>query len=100
MTWQLRASWERENLNGSKSIGVGLVNSPLFALDANGNFQRTGGLALAGNTTRAGDDYLALGGGAIFEIGSRTKVLLDYEEHLARASRSERVGAVRVSVGF
>lgn len=100
VTWQLRASWERENLNSSKSVSVGLVQSPLYALDANGNLQRTGGLALSGNTTRAGDDYLALGGGLLFEIGSRTKVTLDYEEQLARAGRSERVGAVRVSVGF
>ena len=90
VTWQLRAAWERENQNGANSVSVGLVDSPLFAVAADGTLQRTGSLALSGNTTRAGDDYLALGGGLLFEIGSRTKVLLDYEEHLGRTSRSER----------
>jgi hypothetical protein len=100
VTCQLRAFWERENLNAPANVGVSLVDSPLYALDANGALQRTGGLTLSGTTTRAGDDYIALGGGVLFEIDSRTKVMLDYEEHLARAGRSERTGAIRVSVAF
>ena len=100
VTWQLRASWERENLNAPASVGVSLVNSPLYALAADGTLQRTGGLTLSGTTTRAGDDYIALGGGLLFEITANAKVMLDYEEHLARAGRSERTGAIRVSVAF
>ena len=100
VTWQLRASWQRENLDGRESVRVGLADSPLFAVGGNGSLHRTGSLALNGQTARPGDDFLALGGGLHFAIGERTSVLLDYEEHLARAGRSEHLAAVRVSVSF
>ena len=100
VTWQLRASWQRENLDGRESVSVGLVNSPLFAVGGNGSLHRTGSLALNGQTARPGDDYLALGGGLHFAIGERTQILLDYEEDLARARRSEHLASVRLSVSF
>ena len=100
VTWQLRASWQRENLDGRESVRVGLVDSPLFAVGGNGSLRRIGGLALNGQTAAPGSDFLALGGGLHFAIGERTQILLDYEEDLARAGRSEHLAAVRVSVSF
>ena len=100
VTWQLRASWQRENLDGRDSVRVGLVDSPLFAAGGNGGLHRTGSLALNGQTAAPGDDWLALGGGLQLEIGERTRLLLDYEERLARARQSEHLGALRVSVSF
>ena len=100
VTWQLRASWQRENLDGRESVRVGLVNSPLFAVGGHGALRRTGGLALNGQTARPGDDFLALGGGLQCEWGERTRLLLDYEADLGRAGRSEQLAAVRVGVSF
>ncbi len=100
VTWQLRASWQRENLDGRDSVRVGLVDSPFFATGGNGQQRRFGKFALDGQTAAPGDDWLALGGGLQFEVGERTSVLLDYEGTIARDNRIEHVGALRVALSF
>ena len=53
-----------------------------------------------GQTAAPGDDWLALGGGREFEVGERSRVLLDYEGSIARDNRTEHLGALRAAVSF
>jgi len=100
VTWQLRASWQHQYLDESESVAVGLVDSPLYSVSGSGSLSRTGRLTLNGETAAPDRDSLTVGGGLLFEVGERTRVLLDYAGNFTGGDRSEQVVAARVSVSF
>jgi uncharacterized protein YhjY with autotransporter beta-barrel domain len=83
ITPQLRASWERENLD---------VDDPVVA--------HLGGLILSANAPRPDDDYLAVGGGLLVDVGRRFMLVADVEDHLARDERNDLFASIRAAVKF
>ena len=100
VTWQLRASWQHQYLDESESVAVGLVDSPLYSVSGSGSLSRTGSLTLHGETAAPDRDSLTVGGGLLFEVGARTRVLLDYAGNFTGGDRTEQVVALRVGVSF
>ena len=85
ITPQIRASWERENLDENDLVTAQLLNAPVSFM------------------TRApapGDDYVALGGGFLVDVGDRYSFVADVEDHLARSHRNDLFASVRVAVKF
>jgi uncharacterized protein with beta-barrel porin domain len=100
VTFQARASWQRENLKDDQSVGIGLVDSPFLLVNPDGSAQRIGSFGLIGKPAQPGDDCFVLGAGAQISIGERFSVLLDYQEDLLRSNLSERFVSIRGEIKF
>jgi uncharacterized protein YhjY with autotransporter beta-barrel domain len=82
VTPQVHASWVHEYLNTSKTLTVGLIDSPYYQLNSTGtSLSRVGSFNATGNTSGAGDDYLSVGAGVAFEFNDRAAVIVDWEAH-------------------
>jgi hypothetical protein len=98
ITPQIRASWDRENLDNSDTVSVGLGGIQTETLNA-GTGVITAGPATA--TTASPDrDYLNVGAGVLLQCGCRGSLVVDYEDHLFRNSYSERFATVKIGFTF
>ena len=99
ITPQVRASWEHEFLNRSELVSAQLINTP-FAIVNGGVASNGPGFSASGYTAAGGTDYLALGGGCLFEFTSRFSMIADVETHLARSSRNDSFASIRGTFSF
>jgi hypothetical protein len=100
LTFQARTSWQRENLADRRTVQIGLVESPFLLVDPAGGFTRTDSFGVASRPASAEGDYWVIGGGVKLELGSRSAVLLDYEEHLLHDRYRERFLSLRGEFRF
>lgn len=80
---QLRASWERENLDDNELVVA-----------------RRNGFNMTGRAGRPGDDYAAIGGGVMVEMERGCAVIADVEKHLARENRDDLFASLRLKLTF
>jgi outer membrane lipase/esterase len=100
LTFQARTSWQRENLADRRTVQIGLVQSPFLLVDPAGGFTRTDSFGVAAHPASAEGDYWVVGGGVKLELGRRSAVLLDYEEHLLHDRYRERFVSLRGEFRF
>lgn len=81
VTPHLRASWAHEFLNEEELVDLSLARSPFGVFNGNA-VQRVGRFGVSGKTTSAGNDYLDLGAGVMFQLGQRWSLAADYVAHL------------------
>lgn len=99
ITPQVRASWDRENLDDSEAVAVELIHSPFTII--RGARVKSGGKFSASEATRQpGQDYLNIGAGLSAQFGERASVVLDYETHLLQDGASVHVGSIRIAFAF
>ncbi|MEY4483643.1 MAG: hypothetical protein RL693_1095 [Verrucomicrobiota bacterium] len=79
ITPQINAGWERENLNSTDDLTVGLVQSPFYRVQ--GNSIRSAGGSFSSTVSSPGRaaDYLTAGAALVIEVGTRFNVVLDYQ---------------------
>lgn len=97
ITPQIRAAWERENLNANEVVKVSLGSSPYRWLSGGGI---TPDYEVHARTARPDDDYLNVGGGILIEVGANFAILLDYEGHLLRGDEQEHFASIIASLKF
>jgi hypothetical protein len=99
ITPQIRASWDRENLDNSDTVSVGLGGIETETLNA-GTGLITAGAPATATTASPDRDYLNVGAGVLMQCGSRGSLIVDYEDHLFRNSYSERFATVKIGFTF
>lgn len=99
VTPQIRASWDRQNLDGSDRVSVGLNRSPITIINS-GGITHGGRFTTSGDTQAPGDDYLNVGGGLLVNVCARGQVVFDYEAHLAQRNNVEQLASVKVGLKF
>ncbi len=97
ITPQVRAAWERENLNRNEYVGVSLRESPYEWIRGG---QGTPGYGVRARSARPDEDYLSLGAGLLFEFGDKVTLTLNYTGHLLRSDAEEHFASVVLEVKF
>ncbi|RBP44248.1 uncharacterized protein YhjY with autotransporter beta-barrel domain [Roseimicrobium gellanilyticum] len=97
ITPQIRAAWERENLNANEFVKVSLTSSPYRWLSGGGE---TPDYEVQARTARPDEDYLNVGGGLLIEVGSNFFIILDYEGHVLRGNEEEHFASIIASLKF
>lgn len=101
VTPQLRASWNRQNLDESDRVNVGLNRSPVTIINSNGGVAHGSRFNTSADTSAPGDNYLTVGGGVLVNLcRDRGQVVLDYEAHLAQSHNIEQLTSVKVGLKF
>jgi outer membrane lipase/esterase len=97
ITPQVRAAWERENLDENEWIRVSLVNSPYHWI-AGGSIRPD--YSVSARTTSPDNDYLNVGGGFLIEIGPDFWIVLDYQGHVFRSNSVEHFASISMGLRF
>ncbi len=104
ITPQIRASWDRENMDRAESVGLSLQNTPFRTITgvggANPAVTKGGKFSASAGTVAPGRDYLNVGGGVALQFCERGTVILDYETHIFRANETAHLGSVKVAWAF
>ena len=104
ITPQVRASWDRENLDDSESVGVALQNTPFRTITgfgtANPVVTKGGKFSTTAKTIAPGRDYLNVGAGLAVQLSDRASIILDYETHIFRQNETAHLGSVKVAWVF
>lgn len=100
----MRASWDRENLDDSETVGVALQNTPFRTITgfgaANPVVTKGGKFSTTAKTIAPGRDYLNVGAGLAVQLSDRASIILDYETHIFRQNETAHLGSVKVAWAF
>ena len=104
ITPQVRASYDRENLNDSENVGVALQNTPFRTVSgfgtANPTVTKGGKFSTSAKTIAPGRDFLNVGAGLALQFSDRASLFLDYETHIFRQNETAHLGSVKLAWAF
>jgi uncharacterized protein YhjY with autotransporter beta-barrel domain len=96
---QLRAFWERENLDDPDEATATLANSPTTIVTSSGS-RKGKGFTAHGSEERPDSDYITLGAGLRIRIADKYGVVLDYEGQFGREQETAHFGSVKFDMPF